>query len=119
MSLRPLPFREVKRRLERCGFTETAQKGSHVKFIKKAGALVLTAIVRNIMISPLAPCEAYLGRRKSLQSSGKSWIDDDAIRGDAHRLVVRALGLLKELLHAVGHRSAGVDFERAFVLVTN
>ena len=32
--MRPLPFREVKRKLERAGFDEVSQTGSHVKFAK-------------------------------------------------------------------------------------
>ena len=31
---RPIPYREVKRRLETLGYREEAQKGSHVKFAK-------------------------------------------------------------------------------------
>ena len=45
MPLRPLPFREVKRRLEATGFVEYAQKGSHVKFVKRTDDGVLTTIV--------------------------------------------------------------------------
>jgi predicted RNA binding protein YcfA (HicA-like mRNA interferase family) len=36
VPLRPLPYREVKRKLEAAGFTEVSQKGSHVKFAKRA-----------------------------------------------------------------------------------
>jgi predicted RNA binding protein YcfA (HicA-like mRNA interferase family) len=43
--LKPQPFREIKRRLEAAGFVETSQKGSHVKFVRRAGELVDTAIV--------------------------------------------------------------------------
>jgi predicted RNA binding protein YcfA (HicA-like mRNA interferase family) len=43
--LKPQPFREVKRRLEASGFLEASQKGSHVKFVRKVGTLVDTAIV--------------------------------------------------------------------------
>lgn len=43
--LKPLPFREVKRRLEAAGFVETTQKGSHVKFVRRRGEIVDTAIV--------------------------------------------------------------------------
>ena len=43
--LKPLPFREVKRRLEAAGFLEASQKGSHVKFIRRLGETVDTAIV--------------------------------------------------------------------------
>jgi predicted RNA binding protein YcfA (HicA-like mRNA interferase family) len=43
--LRPLPFRDVKRRLESAGFAEESQKGSHVKFVRTHGQIVDTAIV--------------------------------------------------------------------------
>jgi predicted RNA binding protein YcfA (HicA-like mRNA interferase family) len=43
--LKPQPFREVKRRLEAAGFAEASQKGSHVKFVRRAGDTVDTAIV--------------------------------------------------------------------------
>ncbi|MFZ0689143.1 MAG: type II toxin-antitoxin system HicA family toxin, partial [Acidobacteriaceae bacterium] len=43
--LNPLPFREVKRRLEAAGFQEASQKGSHVKFVRRTGEFVDTAIV--------------------------------------------------------------------------
>ena len=43
--LRPLSFREIKRRLEAVGFVESTQKGSHVKFVKQSGSDVLTTIV--------------------------------------------------------------------------
>jgi predicted RNA binding protein YcfA (HicA-like mRNA interferase family) len=43
--LSPQPFREVKRRLEAAGFSETSQKGSHVKFIRRGELAVDTAIV--------------------------------------------------------------------------
>ncbi len=33
--LRPLPYREVKRRLEAAGFVVHSQRGSHVKFIRE------------------------------------------------------------------------------------
>ena len=45
MPLRPLSFREVRRRLEAAGYVETSQKGSHVKFIKETAEGLLTAIV--------------------------------------------------------------------------
>ena len=43
--LKPQPFREVKRRLEAVGFVEAGQKGSHVKFVRRLGETVDTAIV--------------------------------------------------------------------------
>lgn len=42
---RPLPYREVKRRLEAVGFTEVSQRGSHVKFAKQTEQGLRTAIV--------------------------------------------------------------------------
>ena len=43
--LSPLSFREVRRRLESAGFVETSQRGSHVKFVRRTGEIVDTAIV--------------------------------------------------------------------------
>ena len=43
--LSPLSFREIKRRLEAAGFVEVSRKGSHVKFVRRDGAIVDTAIV--------------------------------------------------------------------------
>jgi predicted RNA binding protein YcfA (HicA-like mRNA interferase family) len=43
--LKPQPFREIKRRLEAAGFVETSQKGSHVKFVRRSGDVVDTAVV--------------------------------------------------------------------------
>jgi len=45
LGLRALPFREIKRRLEAAGFVEASQKGSHVKFIRRSGEVIDTAIV--------------------------------------------------------------------------
>lgn len=44
-QLRPLSFREARRKLEAAGFVEHSQKGSHVKFIKQTADGILTAIV--------------------------------------------------------------------------
>ena len=43
--LKPLPFREVKRRLLAAGFVETTQKGSHVKFVRQGEGATDVAIV--------------------------------------------------------------------------
>jgi len=43
--LKPQSFREIKRRLESAGFLEAGQKGSHVKFVRRLGEVVDTAIV--------------------------------------------------------------------------
>jgi predicted RNA binding protein YcfA (HicA-like mRNA interferase family) len=45
MPLRPLPYHEVKRRLEAAGFVEVSQRGSHVKFVKQTSEGVRTAAV--------------------------------------------------------------------------
>jgi predicted RNA binding protein YcfA (HicA-like mRNA interferase family) len=45
MPLRPLSFREVKRRLEAAGFVEVSSKGSHVKFIQQGTDGTRVAIV--------------------------------------------------------------------------
>jgi predicted RNA binding protein YcfA (HicA-like mRNA interferase family) len=54
--LRPLSYREVRRKLLAAGFVETSQEGSHVKFVKVTGEGVFTAIVpqhREIRIGTL------------------------------------------------------------------
>lgn len=45
MPLSPLPYREVKRKLEAAGFIEVGQRGSHVKFAKQTDEGRRTAIV--------------------------------------------------------------------------
>jgi predicted RNA binding protein YcfA (HicA-like mRNA interferase family) len=44
---KPVPFREVRRKLESLGFTIISQKGSHVKFIKYNEQGTITTIVPN------------------------------------------------------------------------
>jgi predicted RNA binding protein YcfA (HicA-like mRNA interferase family) len=43
--LKPESFHEIKRRLERAGFVEVSQRGSHVKFVRRFDDIVDTAIV--------------------------------------------------------------------------
>jgi predicted RNA binding protein YcfA (HicA-like mRNA interferase family) len=43
--MRPLPYREVKRKLEAAGFAQASQSGSHVKFIKTTPEGTRTATV--------------------------------------------------------------------------
>ena len=43
--LRPLPYREIERRLEASGFTKVGQKGSHVKFARQSDEGTRTTIV--------------------------------------------------------------------------
>lgn len=45
MPLKPLAYREVKRKLEAAGFVEYTHKGSHVKCVKVSGDRTYTAIV--------------------------------------------------------------------------
>ena len=45
MPLRPLSFREVRRKLVAAGFAEVGQHGSHVKFARKTPKGILTAVV--------------------------------------------------------------------------
>ncbi len=45
MPPRPLPFREVLRKLKAAGFAEVGQKGSHVKLAKETEEGLRTAIV--------------------------------------------------------------------------
>jgi predicted RNA binding protein YcfA (HicA-like mRNA interferase family) len=45
VSPSPLPFREVRRKLEAAGFAEVHQRRSHVKFAKETAQGVLTAVV--------------------------------------------------------------------------
>jgi predicted RNA binding protein YcfA (HicA-like mRNA interferase family) len=56
VSLKPLPYRDVKRKLQAAGFEEVSQKGSHVKFAKSTDEGTRTAIVpryREITIGTL------------------------------------------------------------------
>ena len=43
--MKPLPFREVKRKLEAAGFSAASQTGSHVKFVKTTSEGTRTATV--------------------------------------------------------------------------
>ena len=45
MPLKPLSYREIKRKLETAGFEVVSQKGSHVKFAKDTSEGKHTAIV--------------------------------------------------------------------------
>lgn len=60
--LKPLPFREVKRRLEQAGFVETSQKGSHVKFVRQRDGIVDTAIVPRKSEIPVGTIRSILGQ---------------------------------------------------------
>jgi predicted RNA binding protein YcfA (HicA-like mRNA interferase family) len=60
--LKPEPFREVKRRLESAGFVETSQKGSHVKFVRRSGDTVDTAIVPKKSEIPVGTLRSILNQ---------------------------------------------------------
>ncbi len=60
--LKPLPFREVKRRLESVGFLEVSQKGSHVKFVRSSGGFVDTAIVPRKSEIPVGTLRSILNQ---------------------------------------------------------
>ena len=60
--LKPLHFREVKRRLEIAGFVETSQRGSHVKFVRRSGAAVDTAIVPKNSEIPVGTLRSILNQ---------------------------------------------------------
>ena len=54
--VRPLPYREVVRKLMAAGFVELTQRGSHVKFSKENDEGVLTVIVprhREVVVGTL------------------------------------------------------------------
>jgi len=52
--MKPLPFREVKRKLEAAGFKEAGQTGSHLKFARTTAAGTRTATVPKHLKSPRA-----------------------------------------------------------------
>jgi predicted RNA binding protein YcfA (HicA-like mRNA interferase family) len=60
--LKPETFREIKRRLERAGFVEASQKGSHVKFVRRLGDVVDTAIVPNKREIPVGTLHSILNQ---------------------------------------------------------
>jgi predicted RNA binding protein YcfA (HicA-like mRNA interferase family) len=59
--LKPLPFREVKRRLHSAGFIEISQKGSHVKFVRRSGDID-TAIVPKKSEIPVGTLRSILSQ---------------------------------------------------------
>ena len=58
--LKPEPFREVKRRLLAAGFAEVSQKGSHVKFVRRLGSILDTAIVPRKQEIPVGTLRSIL-----------------------------------------------------------
>ena len=45
--MKPFPYRQIKRKLEKAGFTIVHQRGSHVKFVRESANEVRTVIVPN------------------------------------------------------------------------
>jgi predicted RNA binding protein YcfA (HicA-like mRNA interferase family) len=60
--LRPTSFRDIKRRLEKAGFVEVSQKGSHIKFVRRTGDVVDTAIVPNKHEVPVGTLRSILNQ---------------------------------------------------------
>lgn len=60
--LRPLPYREVKRRLEAAGFQIVGQRGSHVKFARQVEGAVDTAIVPHKPEIPVGTLRSILNQ---------------------------------------------------------
>ena len=71
--MKPLPFREVKRKLEAAGFTIVGQTGSHLKFAKNVPTGVRTAIV------PKHPQVAAGTIRSILRQAGLTAQEFDAL----------------------------------------
>ncbi len=49
---KPMPYREVRRKLEKLGFTIVTQKGSYIKFAKYLEFGTITALTQSIMKFP-------------------------------------------------------------------
>ena len=45
--MKPLPYRQIKRKLEKAGFTIVHQRGSHVKFVRESESETRTVVVPN------------------------------------------------------------------------
>lgn len=60
--LKPLNFREIKRRLESAGFEEVGQKGSHVKFARHSSERTDTAIVPRKLEVPVGTLRSILNQ---------------------------------------------------------
>ena len=73
MPLRPQPYREVRRKLLAAGFSETSQRGSHVKFFKAGRGEVRTVIVPRRRVVPLGTL------RSIVRQAGLTPADFDAL----------------------------------------
>ena len=60
MSLKPLPYRQVRRKLEKAGFTIISQRVSHVKFVRYNVVEVRTVIVPHHREIPIGVLRSIL-----------------------------------------------------------
>lgn len=60
--LRPLSFREIKRRLIAAGFVEAGSRGSHVKFVRRTGDIIDTVIVPRKSEVPVGTLRSILNQ---------------------------------------------------------
>lgn len=58
--LRPLPYREVVRKLNAAGFDEVSRRSSHVKFVKDTPEGVVTAVVPDHREIPVGTLKSIL-----------------------------------------------------------
>ena len=47
--MKPLPYRQIKRKLEKAGFRIVHQRGSHVKFVRESEGEVRIETLRTIL----------------------------------------------------------------------
>ena len=73
MPFKPLPYREVKRRLEAAGFWIVSQNGSHVKFAKKRPRERARQSFPVIATWLLEPFEARFVKRESVRRNLRSF----------------------------------------------
>ncbi len=60
MPLKPLPYHQVRRKLEKAGFTIISQRGSHVKFVRYGDDEVRTVIVPHHREIPIGMLRSIL-----------------------------------------------------------
>jgi len=87
--LKPLSFREVKRRLESAGFIEATQKGSQVKFARRSGEIIDTAVEPKQREIPVGTLRGILNQARihsdELDALPGLELREDLLVGDAFR----------------------------------
>lgn len=78
--MKPLLFREVKRKLEAAGFSEVGQTGSHIKFAKSVAGERGPQLSPTIAKWLLAPFEVSYVKLESLLKISRSSSPSDIIR---------------------------------------